>query len=1022
MKRALKITGITLGSLLGLVLIALVVAYFTLTSPKRLTRLVQKHLPEYVTFDVQLEQAKLTLKTFPDIGLELDQVVILSPMEGAPSDTLARVGKLTLAVNAKKYIKEKDIVVKRCLLDDVYANIFTNEEGKSNLDIFKSKTEDTTSTKFTSLVDLQEVKISNAEVLFANMQSNIQAQAQGLGIDLKGSFKEDDAECKMELQSKLFELSMPALQCQTNGLSVNFDGTVKDFDHINGTAILDSPDLNLNVGYRVIRNEPLHLFLPVSLSLKDMTGLLKNGTIGLNDYQIQLPHTDFNLHDPNGIALNVDFSTNTLNVEDVISRLPVKVYDVLSKFEFKGNIVLTNGHLNGYIGDSILPVITADVHATDAGMRVAQLPYPFTQANFDTHLSFDLNDSLNTRDITLSCMMNRTKFDVTGSVTDITDDMAFDVDLDSDFVLKDLKGMLPKTVALSGQGPLKLKLKCTLNELLQSINQMSFEKLNAQADFAINNFNFDMNDIHASSPKMNLALTIPAANKTKGRKGAYLELKSNTLNASVGKDIKADLKGMSLKGNADHLKGIEQMLAQADLQCSDLKVDYDTIHCHAVSPGITFETTPKKGQGLNVKASLKSNELDANMGRTYLLNTQSLAVAASARHDKSKKDFFNQWNPNTDFTLNQAEIQIDGMDEKIIVPAIEFELKESELDFKKGGIKLGKSDLNLYGNVTGIKPWMEDHNNLMKAELEVNSNYLDINEIMELTSGLGVTADSTVVETPEEKEDHPFMVPEGFDFTFNIRSNKALYRNFEFNDLKGDAIIKDGTLVLREVGFTNEAARMQLTAMYQSPRKNHLFLGMDFHLVDVQIYDLLHMIPEIDTIVPMLKTFDGAAEFHIAAQTNLKSNYDLKMSTLRAAADIEGANLRVKDIVSFTKITDLLGVSTNGEYKIDSIDIQMTAYKNDVDLWPFQIAIGKYKATLDGHYNLNTVGEYHISVTDSPLPTRLGLKISGPINNLSYSLESCKYPHLYRPDRRNDTEEMVMALKKNISEKLRGKK
>jgi hypothetical protein len=565
----------------------------------------------------------------------------------------------------------------------------------------------------------------------------------------------------------------------------------------------------------------------------------------------------------------------------------------------------------------------------------------------------------------------------------------------------------------------KLQLQCTLNELLQSINQLSFDPLHAQANLAINNFKFDMDTIHASSPKLNLALTLPASQKKKGLNGAYLELSSNALNASVGKGIQADLKGMSLQGNADHFKNVEQLLAQADLQFSDLQVAYDTIHCHALAPKIALETTPKKGKGLNVKASFNSHQLDANMGTAYQLNTQSLAVAASARHDKSKKDFLNQWNPNTDFTLNQAQIQIAGIDEKIIIPAIEFELKESELDFKKGGVQIGKSDLSMNGKVTGIKPWMEDHSNLMKANLDINSNYLDINEILELTSGLGVQADSTVVETPEEKEDHPFMVPEGFDFTFNIRSNKALYRNFEFNDLRGDAIIKDGTLVLQEVGFTNEAARMQLTAMYQSPRKNHLFLGMDFHLIDVQIYDLLHMIPEIDTIVPMLKTFDGAAEFHIAAQTNLKSNYDLKMSTLRAAADIEGANLTVKDIVSFTKITDLLDISTNGEYKIDSIDIQLTAFKNEVDLWPFQIAIGRYKATLDGHYNLNTVGEYHISVTESPLPTRLGLKISGPLNNLSYKLEPCKYPHLYRPNRRNDTEELVMALKKDISDRLR---
>ncbi|MBR6879122.1 MAG: hypothetical protein IKM95_07070 [Bacteroidales bacterium] len=401
-----------------------------------------------------------------------------------------------------------------------------------------------------------------------------------------------------------------------------------------------------------------------------------------------------------------------------------------------------------------------------------------------------------------------------------------------------------------------------------------------------------------------------------------------------------------------------------------------------------------------------------------MLNTNSLKMSASANENKAKTDFLNRWNPTADFTLNSAELQLAGLDEKIIIPTIDFLFNSHELGFKKGTVKIGKSDMTLEGNVIGINKWIEDQNNLMKADFQLTSNYLDINEIMDLTSGMGVKSEPAEEEMVS-KDDNPFMVPEGIDFNFGIRAKKALYGNFDLNNLGGTATIKDGTLLLREIGFTNEAAEMQLTAMYQSPRKNHLFLGLDFHLLNVQIYDLLHMIPEIDTIVPMLKTFDGAAEFHIAAQTNLKSNYEPKMSTLRASADIEGANLRVKDIVTFTKITDMLKVSTDGEYRIDSLDMQMTAFRDEVDLWPFQIAVGKFKATVDGHYNLNTIGEYHISVTDSPLPTRLGLKISGPLNNLSYSLESCKYPHLYRPERRSDTEQMVMDLKKMIAAKLK---
>ena len=108
MKKTLKIIGISLACLVGLVLLAAVIALTTVTSPRQLTRLVKKHAPSVLPFDLQLERANLTLiKTFPDVGLELDKVAILSPMEGSPSDTLARVDRLILSADAKHYLKTK---------------------------------------------------------------------------------------------------------------------------------------------------------------------------------------------------------------------------------------------------------------------------------------------------------------------------------------------------------------------------------------------------------------------------------------------------------------------------------------------------------------------------------------------------------------------------------------------------------------------------------------------------------------------------------------------------------------------------------------------------------------------------------------------------------------------------------------------------------------------------------------------------------------------------------------------------
>ena len=236
MKKALKITGITLASIVGLVLIVAIIALSTVTSPKRLTKMVKKYLPEYVNFDVELERANLTLvKTFPDIGLELDEVAILSPMEGAPSDTLAKVKKLTLSANAKKFLKEKQIVVNRCILDDAMVNLFTDAEGHSNLDIFSSESEEDTASKpFDYAIDLKEVKLNNATVLYTDLTQNLNAGLKGLDLDVEGNMTDQNIQAVLSLQTQNLDLKTEGLSGQLQGLQLNFDGAIKDFNDIEG--------------------------------------------------------------------------------------------------------------------------------------------------------------------------------------------------------------------------------------------------------------------------------------------------------------------------------------------------------------------------------------------------------------------------------------------------------------------------------------------------------------------------------------------------------------------------------------------------------------------------------------------------------------------------------------------------------------------------------------------------------------------------------------------------------------------
>ena len=1027
MKKALKITGITLASLVGLVLIVVGIAAALITSSGWLTKQVKKYAPEFITCQTELGKADLTLfKTFPNVGIDIENVALINPMEGSPSDTLANIDDLTVVLDLKKLLKEKEIVIRKCILEDAFVNLYTDTLGHNNFDVFKTKEDNDTTSSFDYLVDIEEVKLKNTALIYTDDRNGMTAQSRGLNLDLKGKMQDKDIDADLTLNADDVSLNTKAVQLVLKTVDLDFDGEVVQYDQIKGTLQLVTSDISLNLNEPYLENDTLNLKLPLQFSLKDMKGHLDQAQIGLNRYLIDAGG-DVSIAENGDVDLDLALNTNALVVEDVLTYLPEKVQKKLSGIEYTGKATLSDVEVKGTFNDSLMPLIKAKVLTDNLKVNVKQLPYPFTEVNLDGDLDLDLNSDANSLTVnSVSAKFNRSSFTADGVVDDLLGDIGLKLKVKGDVPLTDIKSFLPKNIKLNGRTNLDLTTNFTYEQLMKSLKDYNLNRLSAKANLKVNNFTFDMDTIHASAPMLNVGLTLPASAKQKGQKGAYITLATSKIDATVGKGIKADLRNPDIKLAADSFKGgFEKMLLNADLKFSHLDVDYDTIHANIDAPALTFVTTPgKTAKGLNARITLDGKDVTANMGKSYALNSNSLKVNASISENKVKTDFLNRWNPSADFVLGNAVVRVDGIDEDIRISNIDFLFNSHELDFKKSTFRIGKSDLSLQGSVVGIKEWIEDHKNLMKGDMQVTSDFVDLNEIMDLTSGLGRsdTGSSTgsgADSGTENKEDDPFMVPEGIDFNFVLNNKRAVYDNFDMNNLNGTMTVKDGTLLLREIGFTNKAAEMQLTAMYQSPRKNNLFLAMDFHLLRVQINDLLTMIPYIDTLVPMLKTFDGQAEFHIGAETNLKSNYEPKISTLRAAADIEGKNLTVNDKFTFTKITDLLDISTNGSYRVDSLDVQLTAFKNEIDLWPSQIAIGKYKVTVDGRMTLDRNGEYHLSVTQSPLPVRLGLKISGPFNKLEYKLEDCKYPNLYKPNKRNDTEQMYYELKKKIADRLK---
>lgn len=940
MKKALKITGITLAALVGLVLIVAGIAVAMVTSSGRLTKMVKHYAPQFVNCEMELGRANLNLfKTFPNVGVDIEHVALINPMEGSPSDTLANIDELTVVLDIKKLLKEKKIEVSKCVLEKAFVNIYTDSEGNSNLNVFNTKDDaDTTSVSFDYLVDIEEIKLKNSTVFYTNDFSHLAIQVKGFDLNLNGKFQDNDINAELNMKVDDFNLMNYAMPFALKNVNLGFHGGMKQLDQIEGIVTLYKPDIQLNPNAPSLNYDTLSISLPVQFSINNLSGHYDKGEARFKDYRLYVGG-DVEIAENGNLVFDFGVKSNTVALESVLSYLPEELQKKLSPKGSQDMLDLAVANAKVIINSSRIPHVLINIQANDLAVNVSSLPYPILNLNADVLLANDLTkETSNSIEVnTLTAKVYHSHLNVNGVVDDLAGDILLKLNAKGDIPFSDVKNFLPKTMTLNGHTFFNLTTDFTIDNLTKALEDYNLNRLSAKADLKIKNLAFDLDTIHAATPQLDVSVVLPASSKQKGKTGAYLAVGSNALDARMGEHLNTNIEGADIRVFADKFnEGIENMKLDAEL------------------------------------------------------------------------------------ALGNAVVSIDPLGEDIRVSNVNFFLNPNTLDFKNCTFRLGQSDLSIQGSVVGVKDWVESRGNPIKGEFRLNTDLLDVKEIVGLISGLSNTKAPKPKEA-ENKEISPFIVPTGIDLAVDVKTKKTVYDDIDFNDLSGTITMKDSTLILHELSFTNKAADMQLSALYQSPDKDNLFFAMDFHLMNVQINDLLHLVPYFDTLVPMLKTFDGRCEFNIDAETQLKPNYRPDISTLRAAADIKGKDLTVNDQFTFTKITDMLLVSTNGEYRVDTLDVQLAFSDNKLDLWPSQIAIGKYKAIVDGHMTLDKNAEFHLALTESPIPVHHGLKVSGPFDKLKFELEASKYPNHYKPISRSERKQLHQNLRKKIADRLKGK-
>lgn len=1039
-----------LWAVTGIVSVCLVLAALAVNvvfSKDKLTPIVQKQIPNYITCDAKVGGVELTFfSTFPHFAINLNDVLLINPQDCFQNDTLLQVKKLQAFIDVSEYLNHNKIDIKGICLQDGIANLFESKDHIRNFDVLVQDKEDKDDSAFSfGEIDFKDVKFESLSFLYDNradsillrlkdVSANISGETNLLGLsgnittDLNmASFLFRDSTSNVMLQ----DISVPecnlivkdstnlcvqlSTSVQKSSLKVN-DGSIINLS----TGKVDLAKILISIDKDAITDLDIKVGLDtVMLSIPEADGL-----------HLQLSHADFTLpRVTSEEVLEASYETSIANAflknrssGILLNNLPLSAAGQIKISADKNELSLKDTKLT-FADEKVF--VNAEISRIDSTIMQISSDCSLAPTTFDNLLA-----------LVPSAIKKEIKdINVKGKLNKVFSKASITIEKDKPIVIDDLEVISELQNLKFNQG----------NTLATSANALAFE------------LRYPVENAKMSSQKREQQLKRQKATNNKRRSRHANE--SNFMHAKLSgemlhfeqhdsSDVVADLPHTTFSVSlSDEIlsDSLSLPFIAANFNIDRLKAKADTISldAHDINGSFTM-ADGMRGMKKYYEANFESNDVDIQMGRELSVVSGPLSIEASSVYDHEQKDLLLRYNPLLNVTMSDGLIKSATLPYAFEVPTVDFDFNLGKFQIRSGKLNYGDSDFSLTGEVNNLREYLKKEADL-KANLSLNSRQTHVYQLMDMVELLAGPTDSTATTSDAENyinatlQDHqskevsmsdphggnPFIVPQAIDLTLTTDIDKTIVGENEFVNLGGKLFIKDGNLVLEEMGFSSQAARMQLTALYRSPQKNNLFVGANFHLLDIEIEHLIKLIPEIDSLAPMLRSFGGKAEFHLAAETNLFGNYDIKMSTLKATGAINGKDLILMDGETFSTISKYLMFNKKTENRIDTLSVEMALNQKKMVLYPMLVGMDKYQAVISGDHDLtgDMPFSYHISITDCPLVGgHVGLNIDGDIKNLEsykFKLVGCKYANLYKPEKRNITQGQVLELKSLIGNALK---
>ena len=404
------------------------------------------------------------------------------------------------------------------------------------------------------------------------------------------------------------------------------------------------------------------------------------------------------------------------------------------------------------------------------------------------------------------------------------------------------------------------------------------------------------------------------------------------------------------------------------------------------------------------------------------------------RLNESLAGYFREWDIDGRLNVRTGILITPYFPLRNILKGMDVSFNNNEFLIDSLKLNAGDSQIGAKGSLSGLRRALNGRG-AYKLDLNISSDRLDADAMLAaFNAGASFNPDAKaedmaqasdseflkMVVTDSLSTDEPqklIVVPANLNAEIRLDAKDINFSGLEISSLGSDIVMKERCMQILNTSVTTNVGNGSLEGFYATRSKKDIRTGFNLGLSRITTEKVISLMPSIDTIMPLLKSFKGLVDCEFAATASLDTNMNIVMPSINGVIRIGGENLTMSGGKMFSDLAKKLKFKDKEEGRIDKMTVEGIIQDNTLEIFPFIVDIDRYTLALSGKHNLDQSFRYHASIIRSPMVFKVGVDIYGPdFENMKFKIGKPKYKNTKVPV----FTEVIDRTRINLAESIRG--